>query len=169
MIYVIKYMLLNVLGPAIPHPKIRSWYLRVLGARIGKNVRIENVRFIQIQGRLAHLECADNVFIGSSVLIDLSDRLLLGTSAIVAPGCSLITHRDFGDFNENSAAKIFPKMTAPITIGNDVVVGCDTTILAGASIGSFTVIGAKSLVLGEIPANSLAMGIPARFVRNLRE
>ena len=169
MTYVIKYVLLNVLGPAIPHPKIRSWYLRVLGARIGRNVRIENVRFIQIQGRLANFQCADNVFIGSSVLIDLSDRLLLGRSAIVAPGCSLITHRDFGDFNGNAVASIFPKETAPITIGNDAVVGCDTTILAGARIGSFSVIGAKSLVLGEIPANSLAMGIPARFVRKLRD
>ena len=66
-------------------------------------------------------------------------------------------------------ATMFPKMTAPITIGADVVVGCDTTILAGARIGSFTVIGAKSLVLGEIPANCLAIGIPARFMRKLRD
>ena len=167
MTYVIKYILLNVLGSAIPHPKLRSQYLKLLGATIGRNVRIENVRFIQIQGRIANLQCADNVFIGSNVTIDLSEKVSLGLNSIVAPGCTLITHRDFGDFNGNPLAKLFPRMYAPITIGDNVVVGADTTVLAGATIERFTVVGAKSLVLGALPGNALFAGIPARLVRRL--
>lgn len=169
MTYVIKYILLNVFGAAIPHPKLRARYLKLLGATIGKNVRIENVRFIQIQGLIANLECADNVFIGSNATIDLSDRVSLGANTIIAPGCTLMTHRDFGDFNGNPIAQLFPRMQAPIAIGDNVVVGCDTTVLAGATIETFTVIGAKSLVLGAIPGNSLFVGSPARFVRKLKD
>lgn len=165
--YVIKYMLLNVLGPIIPHPKLRARYLKLLGAKIGRNVRIENVRFVQIQGRIANLECADNVFIGSNVTLDLTARLSFGLNAIAAPGSTFMTHQDFGDFNGGAIAKVFPKKESPILIGNDVVIGCDSTVLAGVTIGNFTVIGAKSLVVGTVPANALFVGSPARFVRRL--
>jgi acetyltransferase-like isoleucine patch superfamily enzyme len=129
----------------------------------------ENVRFIQIQGRISNLQCADDVFIGSGVTIDLSAHLSLGLHSIVSPGCSLITHQDFGDFNGNAIARLYPQKHSPITIGDDVVIGCDTTVLAGAEIESFTVIGAKSLVRGHVPGNSLFTGTPARFVRKLKD
>lgn len=165
--YVIKYILLNVLGPLVPHPKLRSHYLRLLGVKIGRRVRIENVRFIQIQGRISNLQCADDVFIGSGVTIDLSARLSLGLRSIVSPGCSLITHQDFGHFNGNATARLYPRKCSPITIGDDVVIGCDSTVLAGTEVESFTVIGARSLLRGHVPGNSLFAGTPARFVRKL--
>jgi acetyltransferase-like isoleucine patch superfamily enzyme len=167
MSYVIKYILLNVLGPLIPHPKLRSWYLRLLGAKVGRRVRIENVRFIQIQGEIANLQCAHDAFIRSGVTIDLSARLSIGRHAIVSPGCSLITHQDFGEFNGNALARHYPKTYAPIVIGDNVVIGSDTTVLAGTEIESFTVVGAKSLVRGRLAGNSLFVGAPARFVRRL--
>ena len=167
MSYVVKYVLLNILVPLIPHPKMRSRCLRLLGAKIGCGVRIENVRFIQVQGRISNFECADGVFIGSGVTIDLSARLSIGLHSIVSPGCSLITHQDFGDFNGNAVARLYPRKYSPVTIGDNVVIGCDTTVLAGSEIEGFAVVGAKSLVRGRIPFNSLFAGAPARFIRKL--
>jgi acetyltransferase-like isoleucine patch superfamily enzyme len=167
MSYILKYLLLNVLAPIIPHPKLRSRYLKLLGAKIGKGVRIENVRFIQIQGTIANLQCGDNTFIGTNVIIDLSERLVLGLNSIVAPGCTLMTHQDFGDFNGNLIRQLYPRKESPIIIGDDVVIGCDTSILAGTEIGSFSVIGAKSLVFGRVPSHSLFVGSPAKFVKTL--
>ncbi len=165
--YCVKYFYLNIVCFFIPHPKLRAAWLRLLGAEIGRSVRIEQVNFIQIQWPLCHLQCADNVFIGSNVIIDLSEKIVIGANSLVSPGCSLITHQDPGDFFDGPLCEIYPKEYKPIHIHDNVWVGCDSTILPGASIESFSVIGAKSLVKGKIPNGVLACGIPARVKKKL--
>jgi acetyltransferase-like isoleucine patch superfamily enzyme len=53
-----------------------------------------------------------------------------------------------------------------ITIEDDVWVGSNVTFLDGAYVGRGSVIGAGSIVRGEIPAHSIAVGAPARVVRS---
>lgn len=57
------------------------------------------------------------------------------------------------------------------TIKKGALIGMDSTILDGAVIGENAFVGAGSLVTGgkEIPPNSLVMGRPAKFVRELTE
>ena len=159
--YCLKYFCLNVACFLIPHPKLRAFWLRLLGAEIGRSVRIEKVNFIQIQWPLSHLQCGDNVFIGSNVIIDLSEKIVIDSNSLVSSGCSLVTHQDPGAFFDGPLCKIYPKKYESIHIHENVWVGCDSTILPGASIGSFSVIGAKSLVKGKIPDGVLACGTPA--------
>ena len=162
MIYILKYFCLNIVCPYIPHPKLRAAWLKLLGAKIGRSVRIENVNFIQIQWPLNHLQCGDNVFIGPNVIIDLSEKIVMGKNSLISPGCSLITHQDPGEFFDGPLCKIYPKKYEPIHIHQNVWVGCDSTILPGASIERFSVIGTKSLVKGKIPDGVLACGSPAK-------
>lgn len=51
-----------------------------------------------------------------------------------------------------------------ITIGRDVWVGASSVILSGISIGEGSIIGAGSVVAGDIPPYSIAVGNPARVV-----
>ncbi len=60
--------------------------------------------------------------------------------------------------NKNMAVK-------PIEIGENVFIGCNCLILKGTVIGDNTTIGAGSVVSGEIPANCVAAGNPARIIR----
>lgn len=53
---------------------------------------------------------------------------------------------------------------API-IGHDVWIGCNTVVLRGSKIGNGAVIGANSVVTGDIPPYSIAVGSPARIVK----
>lgn len=55
------------------------------------------------------------------------------------------------------------------TIGNNVLVGMGATVLDGAVIGDNCVIGAGAVVTAktEIPANSMALGMPAKVVKEL--
>ena len=115
-VYLLKFFCLNIICPYIPHPKLRAGWLRLLGARIAKNVRIENVSFIQIQWPLSHLQCGDNVFIGSNVIIDLSEKIVIGPNSLVSPGCNLITYQDPGDFFDSPPCKIYPKKYETIHI-----------------------------------------------------
>ena len=52
-----------------------------------------------------------------------------------------------------------------IAFGEHVWVGRGVQVLKGARIGDGSVIGARSLVTGEIPPGCLALGVPARVVR----
>jgi maltose O-acetyltransferase len=55
----------------------------------------------------------------------------------------------------------------PITIGDNVWLGGGAIVLPGVSIGDNTVIGAGAVVTKDIPANSVAVGNPARVVREI--
>lgn len=55
----------------------------------------------------------------------------------------------------------------PITIGDNVWLGGGTIVLPGVSIGENSVIGAGAVVTKDIPANSLAVGNPARVIREI--
>lgn len=55
----------------------------------------------------------------------------------------------------------------PVTIGNNVWIGGGVQILPGVTIGDNVTIGAGSVVVKDIPANSVAVGNPARVVKKL--
>ena len=55
----------------------------------------------------------------------------------------------------------------PITIGDNVWIGGGAIIMPGVTIGEDSVIGAGSVVTRDIPARSLAVGSPAKVIREL--
>lgn len=58
---------------------------------------------------------------------------------------------------------------APIVIGDDVFIGTNSVVLKGSVIGNRSIIGAGSVVSGQIPPNEIWAGNPARFIRKLSE
>ena len=54
----------------------------------------------------------------------------------------------------------------PLLIGEDCWIGAGAKVLDGASLGDHCVIGAGSVVNRPIPANSIAVGVPARVVKS---
>ena len=57
----------------------------------------------------------------------------------------------------------------PVRIGAGSWIGHGAVVLPGAQIGEHVVIGANSVVTGDIPPYSVAVGAPARVVRSLRD
>lgn len=55
----------------------------------------------------------------------------------------------------------------PITIGNNVWLGGGVIVCPGVSIGENTVVGAGAVVVRDLPANVVAVGNPARVIRQL--
>lgn len=56
-----------------------------------------------------------------------------------------------------------------VCIGDNVFIGMRSTILGGSNIGNNVIIGAGSVVSGKIPDNSVAVGVPAKVVGNIKE
>ncbi|UQZ88457.1 acetyltransferase [Deltaproteobacteria bacterium Smac51] len=57
--------------------------------------------------------------------------------------------------------------TAPVTIGNDVWIGGNCTILPGVTIGNNVIVAAGAVVTHDVPDNSLVGGVPAKVLRPL--
>ena len=55
----------------------------------------------------------------------------------------------------------------PITIGNDVWIGGNCTILPGVTIGNNVIIAAGAVVTKDIPDNCVAAGVPAKVIKQL--
>ncbi len=55
----------------------------------------------------------------------------------------------------------------PIRIGNGVWIGFDSCVLPGVSIGDGSIVGARSVVVDNVPAYSIVVGNPARVIRQL--
>lgn len=56
-----------------------------------------------------------------------------------------------------------------VKIGSNVFIGANTVILPGSRIGDNVVIGAQSLVVGDIPENSVVAGCPAKIISSLAD
>ena len=56
----------------------------------------------------------------------------------------------------------------PIVIGNDVWIGANAVVLPGVTIGDNVIVGAGAVVTRDIPANVVAVGNPARVLRDKR-
>jgi acetyltransferase-like isoleucine patch superfamily enzyme len=61
--------------------------------------------------------------------------------------------------------KHYSPFERPCTIGNDVWIGCNATILRGVTIGDGAVVGANSLVRTSVPPYAIVAGSPARIIK----
>ena len=111
-------------------------------------------------------------FIGAGTYINhgayLMDcaKITLGRHCFIGPNCGMYTaiHPMLPE-ERNSGLET----TAPITLGNNVWLGGDVTILPGVTIGSNTVIGAGSVVTKDIPSGVVAVGNPCKVLRPITE
>jgi len=109
----------------------------------------------------ATLKIGDNAFINDGVNICATLSISIGRYAKIGD-MTYIYDTDFHETYPGSGIK-----QAPVCIGNNVWIGANSMLLAGAVIGDHSVIAAGSVVTGEIPAGCLAAGTPARPIKTL--
>jgi acetyltransferase-like isoleucine patch superfamily enzyme len=106
------------------------------------------------------------VYINRYTMIDAHRSIVIQKNAMIGPFC-YITDGDHGKAKDIEIRKQ-PMITAPVIIEEDTWIGAHTTILKGVIIGKGAIIGAGSVVTKSIPANSIAVGTPAKVI-NRRE
>ena len=61
------------------------------------------------------------------------------------------------------------EIALPITVGDNVWIGANVSVLPGVTIGSNTIIGAGSVVNKDIPGGVIAVGNPCKVMRKITE
>ncbi|MGM9596441.1 MAG: serine O-acetyltransferase EpsC [Eubacteriales bacterium] len=104
------------------------------------------------------IEIHPGATIGKGLVIDHGSGVVIGETAEIGDNCTLYQGVTLGGTGKDTG-KRHP------TLGNNVMVGAGAKVLGPFRIGDNSKIAAGAVVLSEIPANSTAVGIPARVVR----
>lgn len=97
--------------------------------------------------------------------IDLSKSVTIGNDVGLSPECCIYTHHYW-----NNPLEGFPMRHAAVKIGDGVIVGFRSVILAETEVHKNTVVGAQSVVTGTVGSQFLPQvwgGNPARLIKNL--
>jgi acetyltransferase-like isoleucine patch superfamily enzyme len=111
-------------------------------------------------------------FIAKSVRFDDFDRISLGDRLVVSMNVHFLTH----DYSYTTALIAINKkpdtdigIQRNIEVGNNVFIGMNSLILPGTKIEDNVIIGAGSVVRGNLKSNSVYSGNPAQIICNISE
>lgn len=162
-----------------------------LGERSGRAMRLADAyqrAFIADPGSAGELLRAlvgtlgEGAMIRPPLFVDYGENIHLGARCFLNNGCTLL---DVAEIRIGDDTLIGPNVqiltpthpvapeprrhkleaAEPITIGSNVWIGGGATICPGVTIGDNSVIGAGAVVTRDIPANVVAVGNPARVIR----
>lgn len=139
---------------------IRGWYMRKILLECGKSsrflgrVQVYSPQNITIGNRSVLnegciLNARDTISIGNDV--HLSHNTIINTSGL--------NYQNFGKERTHNKA--------PVVIGDGVWLGSGVIVNPGVSVGENSVVGAGSVVTKDIPVNVVAVGVPAKVIKNI--
>lgn len=136
----------SILEPIEPR-KLRPFILRRMGCKVGKGC-----------------------FIGDYVRVDTShtDMITVEDNVSIASGSRLLCHqRDFSDFCVGDDYMKLGYVVKPIVLKKGCLVGMESFVMPGVTIGEGAIVGAGSLVTKDIPAWTIAAGRPAKVLKQI--
>ena len=93
-------------------------------------------------------------------------NLKIGDDVAIGPHTSIIV---YSNHYEPGKKVTETRITKDITIGNNVFIGANCTILPGTEIGDDVVIGAGSVVKGKLEESAVYAGAPCKKIKDLAE
>jgi serine O-acetyltransferase len=103
------------------------------------------------------IEIHPNATIGKGIFIDHGSGVVIGETAEIGDGCTIYQGVTLGG-TSLSHGKRHP------TLGRNVVVGVNSSVLGAIVLGDNAKVGGGSVVVKDVPANATVVGVPARVV-----
>ena len=148
---------------AFAEQELRDALLRELLAECGEGVHIRPP---------FHLEYGNRVSIGAGTFFNY-DCLMLDVAAVtIGASCQVATRVQFITAThpiDPGPRRIGWESAKPIVVGDNVWLSSGVIVCPGVTIGDDTVVGAGAVVTRDLPAGVVAMGVPARVVREIGE
>jgi acetyltransferase-like isoleucine patch superfamily enzyme len=130
-------------------------FILIYSARYMPSLRVKNALY-----RLTGMKVGNDVAVGLGAVFDIffPELIEVGDNCIIGYGVTMLAHEFLHD----------EWRTGRVRIGKNVLIGANSTVLAGVSVGDNSKVSACSLVNDNIPANSFYAGVPARKMKGVR-
>ncbi|MGB3955446.1 MAG: sugar O-acetyltransferase [Brooklawnia sp.] len=136
-----------LLAQVVGHAGAGSFFEPVFRCEFGYNIHLGDNFY-------ANFDC---------VLLD-GGGITIGDNVLFGPRVGIYTTNHAVDPHERAQGACYAR---PVTIGDNVWVGGGVTITQGVTIGANSIIGAGAVVTRSIPADTIAVGVPARPIRTI--
>lgn len=147
----------------------KSSFYNVERIEIGNNVRIDDFCSISACAD-GFVKIGNRVHIAAYCYIEAPAGFTMNDFSGLAARCTVYGGTDdySGDYLTNPCVPIEFRScrSEPVTLGKHVVVGAGSIIMCGVTIGSGSAIGAMSFVTKDIPDGKIAIGTPAKAIKN---
>lgn len=166
-----KYFYTTFLGifyKAMIFPQMRVAFLRLCGAKIGKNTIIcSGVRFLNLyRTGLRGLTIGNYCWISEEAMLDLADKIDIGDHVGLGQRSMITTHLNVG-YSDHPLQGYFPAHQKPVVIQDGVFIGPYCVIMPGVTVGGESFIIAKSMVARDVPSGVMYGGIPGKVVQKI--
>ena len=111
-----------------------------------------------------HIRVGKRFFANFNLTVLDEAFVTIGDDCFIGPNVSIYTACHSTDPAERNTRREWAK---PVNIGHNCWIGGSVTILPGVTIGDNVTIGAGSVVVHDIPADSVAAGNPAKVIKKL--
>ena len=150
-------------------PPLRTFFLRMCGARVGGDTVVHGFTMINAdRGGFRALRIGASCFIGDEVLIDLAAPVVLEDHVTLATRSAVLTHLNVG-YRDHPLQTRFPSQTAGVTIRRGSFIGAGAMVLAGSEIGPEAFVAAASLVNRNVAGGEVVGGVPIRTLHTSRQ
>lgn len=179
--------LLTRLGAQVPLrlDSLSLWETIRVGMRFWLNQWLHNLaRFSVIPGplasrvvrpylhRLRGCKVGKRVFIGDDVYIDSAypEYVTIEDGAYLTARVTVLCHnRDLTQYYRGAMIEAVPHKVQRVRVGKGAHIGMGTILLPGVTIGEGAIVGAGSVVTKDIPPYTIAVGAPAKVIREISE
>jgi len=151
---------------------IRPWHVSIFGTpiSIGRHTHVicasdSNIRLViwAKDDNGGCIDIGDYCLISPGVRITSASRIEIGNNCMLANG-AFVTDADWHGIYDRLESI---GNAAPVILKENVWIGDSATVCKGVTIGENSIVGAGSVVTGDIPPNCIAAGNPAKVIREL--
>lgn len=143
-------------------------YMKIGSVTLGRYCRIEIIPEYNNKELNPCLKIGDRVSINDRVHIGCANYIEIGDDCLFASNIYISDH-NHGIYKGKKQSSIYQLVRErdldydkSVIIGKNVWIGEGVAILPGTKIGDNSIIGSNAVVIGEIPPNSIAVGMPAK-------
>jgi acetyltransferase-like isoleucine patch superfamily enzyme len=131
--------------------------------RIDAGARLQLEDGVVLEAWGGSIQLGENVFIGPYTVIYGHGGVTIGDHTLISMHCRILSSNHTVP-PVGTLIRSQPDVLRPTQIGRDVWLGAGVTVLGGVTIGDGCVVGAGAVVTHDLPAHTVALGVPARIV-----
>lgn len=152
--------------------KFKYW-LKRLPIRFGLWCGFQNIDYSYVHGQSTRVKIGNNCSTMNTIFNVISGEIRIGDNTLFGHGCMVLTgiHEFFdgvrGDLHHPPIQET-PTHGRDIEIGSGCFIGSGAIILGNVTIGDNVIIGGGAVVTHDLPSGCIAVGIPARVIKQVQ-